>query len=273
MRAGHLVIGTYRAPRGRRLASPVRTRRCVVRSILRCAAVLVLLGLLAAGGNWLLTAPFFAVSRVETGPYRFSNRLDVEAALSACLNRNIWSLTRRDAVAACGALAWVREVKLERRLPGTVMLELVEWQPLLAVPADDGGPDVYYLIGDGRLLALPQHLRPPVLPLLVGGRLQRTQGPEARLAAADPIQVLAVVEALNSTGLESACPVDFVRLTPEGFVLVLQGRCGSLLLGHEDFEIRLARYLLARSGIPEGSIVDLRFEDRITVVPPSTTRA
>jgi hypothetical protein len=272
MRNEPLVIGRYRGSRGRRLATPTRNGRCLRRAILRAVAGAVVLGLLAAGGRWFLTAPHFAVSRVESGPYRFSNRAQVEAALSVCLDRNIWTLSQKDVVAACAHLPWVRDVLMERRLPDTVVVELIEWQPLLAVAVDEEPNRNLYLIGNGRLLALPDHLHPPVLPLLVGLRPPHPQDGETALVLDGAMHVLEVFEALAATGLESTCPVDFVRMTADGFVLVLQDPCGSLLLGHEDFQIRLARYLLARPRIPEGSFVDLRFEDRITFVPSSPAR-
>lgn len=269
MNGAPLVIGEYRGPRGRRLATPRRARRRWRRIVLRLAAGFGLVGLLVWGGSWCLTAPVFAVARIETGPYRFSDQAEVEAALGACLGRNLWTLSRRDLAAVCADLPWVREIRLQRRVPDTAIVELVEWQPLLAIACADVPRGECYVIGDGRVLTLPDHLNPPALPVLVGAELAPGAGATRRLAAADSLAALAAVAALAATGLESVCPVDFVRLTAEGLVLVLQGRSGSLLLGHEDFQIRLARYLLARPRIPEGATVDLRFEDRITFVPAS----
>lgn len=272
MRNAPLVIGVFRTARGHRLASASQPRRSRRRLLLFCCAVLMLAGVLFASGRWLLTSQVFAVTRVESGPYRFSDRQDVEAAFSFCLGRNIWSLTRRDVVAASVDLPWVRDVRLKRRLPDAVVVDLIEWQPLLAVNAEAGEGGDRYLIADGRLLSLSDHLQTPVLPLLVGVRVECAHGTRERLRPADARAVLEVVDALAFSGFEGASPVDFVRLTPEGFVLVLQGRSGSLLLGYEDFLLRLLRYQLARPRIPEGSIVDLRFEDRITFVPAVPTR-
>lgn len=267
MRDAPLIIGEYRGSRGRRLASRRRPHRSWRRRALAVAGVLAVAGALAGAGRWLLTAPVFTVARIEAGPYRFSDREAVQAALGACLQRNIWTLSQRDVAATCAPLPWVREVRLARRIPDTVVVDLIEWQPLLAVSGGATLADDRFLVGDGRVLPLPDHLPPPVLPLLVGATLLTAPDGTSRLPTDEIEPVLAVIEALAETGLESACPVDFVRLTAEGFVLILQGRAGSLLLGREDFRLRLARYLLARPRIPEGSVVDLRFEDRITFVP------
>jgi cell division septal protein FtsQ len=271
-RGAPLVIGEYHGPRGRRLAAPRRRRRALRLLLVRTFAVLGLGALLVWTGHWLLTAPVFAVVRVESGPYRFSDRHDVEEALGVCLGRNIWTLSRAQVAAACSTLPWVRDVRLERRIPDTAQVTLLEWRPLLAVadPVDPGRE--LLLVGDGRLLALPDHHPSPVLPLLIGAEVAADGAGRWRLAGRRPAAVLELVAAMAASGLESADPVDFVRATAEGFVLVLAGGRGSLLLGHEDFQGRLARFLLARPRIPEGAAVDLRFEDRITFVPPGSDR-
>lgn len=267
-RSTPLVIGEYHGPRGRRLAASRRPRRGLRMMFLRSVIALGLGAMLVWTGHWLLNAPVFAVSRVESGPYRFSERQQVERVLANSLGRNIWTLSRTQMAAACSTLPWVRDVRLQRRIPDIAVVTLLEWRPLLAVgdPADPGRD--LFLVGDGRVLALPDGQTAPVLPLLVGTELE-PEGPDRwRLAGSRPELVLELVAAMAASGLESAVPVDFVRATGDGFVVVLAGGRGSLLVGHDDFLGRLARFLLARPRIPEGAAVDLRFEDRITFVPP-----
>jgi hypothetical protein len=267
-----LTIGTHRTDRGRDLAAPRRVRRRPRQVLARVAAVVTLVGLLAGGGYWLLTAPTFAVSRVESGRYRFSDEAAVEAALSRCLGLNIWRLTHADVDAACADLPWVRRVSVQRRLPATIVVTMTEWRPLLGVATESHPDGSQLLVPDGRVLTAPAHLDVPALPLLVG--CEPVRGPDGawRLAGPELASVMALIEALEQTGLESDIPVDFVRHTHAGFVLELQGRAGSLLLGHEDFPRRLARYLLARERIPAGAAVDLRFEDRVTFEAPAEDR-
>ncbi len=273
MRPSPLVIGEHHGPRGRDLAAPRRPRRSRRRLCLWLGATVVTVGLLAWGVTWLLTSPLFEVARVQSGRYRYSSEDSVQAALGGCLGRNIWLLHRQDVAGEFEALPWVREVRLERRIPDTVTVELTEWRPLLAVadPAVTGGERL--LVGDGRVLTIPAHLDAPGLPLLVDARLETAPDGVAQLVHPQAADLLALVAALETSGLESACPVDFVRATPEGFVLVLQGRAGTLLLGRTDYDARLARFLLARDRLPEGAAVDLRFEDRITFEPPRSGRS
>jgi hypothetical protein len=157
-------------------------------------------------------------------------------------------------------------------MPATIIVTMTEWRPLLGVATGEHPDGSQVLVPDGRVLGAPAHLDVPALPLLVGCEPVRDPDGHWRLAERDLAPVLALIGALEQTGLESDIPVDFVRRTEAGFVLELQGRAGSLLLGHDDFPRRLARYLLARERIPAGAAVDLRFEDRVTFEAPAEDR-
>ena len=88
------------------------------------------------------------------------------------------------------------------------------------------------------------------------------------LAAPQAESLLALLEAVEESGLESVCPVDFVVARPEGFAIVLQGDLGRLLVGREEFRERLDRYMEAHEHLESGLIVDLRFRDRVTCRRP-----
>ena len=75
---------------------------------------------------------------------------------------------------------------------------------------------------------------------------------------------------MEATGLETACPVDFLVARDEGWSIVLQEGEGSLLVGRENFAARLDRYLVARDHLEKGLEVDLRFGERVTVRRPGT---
>jgi hypothetical protein len=230
--------------------------------------------LLAAGLWWMLTAPTFAVTRVQSGPYRFSGQEEVDTALRVALGRNIWLLRARDVREACAHLPWLREIHVSRRVPDTVQVELVEWRPLLGV-AEAGRADGHelVLIGDGRVLPMPDHLEAPALPLLVDARIIEDDHGVRRLESQLADRIDALLLALGETGFEASCPVDFVRTTPTGVTLELARQAGRVHLGREEFTERLTRYLLARERIPHGAEVDLRFADRITFQPATGDRS
>ncbi|MBD3219707.1 FtsQ-type POTRA domain-containing protein [bacterium] len=274
MSGDRVAIGSLRGDRVRTLArwrTPRRSRR---QTAARAAVVTVTVAMLVAGAWWMLTTPTFAVARVESGPYRFSTRAEVDRALRDVLGRNIWRLSSGEIAAAFTGLPWVREVHARRRVPDTVVVELVEWRPLLVVAPRDADPvrDLV-LVGDGRVLPMPDHLDPPALPVLVGASLTE-DGPDAwRIDPVRAGQVARLLDALAATGFEVACPVDFVRLTATGICLELADRAGTVHLGREAFDERLGRYLLARDRIPRGAAVDLRFADRITIASPAADQS
>jgi hypothetical protein len=268
VRTPPLAIGEHRTARGRSLAAPRRPRRSRRGAWLGLGATLLVLGLLGGAAWWVLTAPAFAVARVQTGPYRYAAEPAVERALGQALGRNIWTLPADAVRESFAAVPWVRDVSLGRRLPDVLTVRLQEWQPrlLLAGPADDPTPRA--LVGDGRVLPWPQHLPVPGLPWLEGAQARPAGDGTWRLAAPRAARLLQVLEAVAATGLEQVAPLDFVRITDTGLELVLQGDGGRLQVGREDFTARLERYLLGRERVPTGAVVDLRFEDRITFVPP-----
>lgn len=265
MTRASVAIGGFRGARGRALARPRRAPRSRRALALTATATLGGVALLAWAGWWLLTSPTFAVARVESGPYRFSSRAAVDEVLRQSLGRNIWTLPIDDVVAAMAALPWVRTVHLQRRVPDTVAVEMTEWRPLASV-AHAGRADEFVLVRDGRLLPWPEHLADPGLPVIVGLEPEAGDG-SLRLRQEDAATIMSLLDALETTGLESVSPVDFIRVAPEGMVLELQQRAGRLVLGREAFDQRLSRYLLARDRVPVGARVDLRFAERVTFQP------
>jgi cell division protein FtsQ len=239
------------------------TRRLLVRGAIALAIVVAVGG----GALWLLTAPKFAVARVETDRYRFSDRAELEWRLRWALGRNIWRFDTGAFTDSLRTLPWVRDAAVTRLLPASLHVRLLEWRPLVVV-AGAGDRDV--LVENGRRLRLPDLLPPLDLPLLV----DRVGDAGRGLAPRDAAVLCELVEAVRSTGLETAHPVDFVLRDERGLSLVLAGEGGRLILGREGFAARLTRYLGVRDSIPDSSIVDLRFQRQVTVekpAPPDTT--
>ena len=239
--------------------------------LLKAALAVAAVALVTAAVAWVLTADLFAVARVETGPYRFTDATELEAALADLLHRNIWRVDRDDVAEVLAPLPWIRGLQLSRRLPRTLSVEIREWRPLLEVAPRDAAQadaDPLVLVEDGRVLAFPARLPAPGLPVLVGMAAPRDSTGVRRLGADQLAATLAVLSAVETTGLEAAAPVDFLIARPEGFAIVLQGGRGRLLVGRTDFADRLQRYMIARDHLEEGLEVDLRFGDRITVRQP-----
>jgi len=248
-----------------RRGRPRSRRRLVLRS------VLILLGVTAVTVSvwWLRTSPVFAVSRVESGAYRFTSQEKLETVFSTFLGRNIWTLSGAEVADSLAVMPWVRDLRVRRRLPGSILVDFREWRPLLVIEPESGGCSGHgqplVVVEDGRVLDFPGHLVMPGLPVLVGVDCRQEPGQRWRsLAPEMKDQVLELVAALEASGLETVSPVDFVVARDEGFAIVLQNGRGTLLVGREDFTRRLERYMSARDHLEAGLQMDLRFADRIT---------
>jgi hypothetical protein len=261
--------GAGRRPMARRPRRRAPRRVIILRSSV-VGAMVVLLGVAAC---WLLTSSTFAVARVESGPYRYTDERDLQAAFARCLGRNIWTLSTEDVRRQLALLPWVRDLTVRRRLPSSIVVEFQEWRPILALPAAAAGGPPRLLLANGRVLDQPVYLDSPGLPLLVDASLIEDPAGGWRLLDPEASCVLSLTEALATTGLEAVAPVDFVLCRPEGFQVVLQSKQGSLQVGREDFRERLERYLLTRAKVPAGVQVELRFRDRVSFLPTAAMAA
>ncbi|MBU0743593.1 FtsQ-type POTRA domain-containing protein, partial [bacterium] len=218
---------------------------------------------LAAVAWWTLTSPTFRIAKVETSRYRFTSKETLDRRLRGWLERdlNIWTLDGDSLTREIEALPWVRRVKIGRRLPSTLQVDIWEWRPLLLLTDGDGRPHAHglALVQNGEALPLPDHLPPPDLPLLVD---ERDVAPRD---AAESARLLDLLAAMRETGLEMACEVDFILRERRGLVVVLAGDRGRLVVGREDFATRLQRYLDVAERVPSGAEIDLRFERQVYI--------
>lgn len=264
-----LIIGEMRrATGGGQLARRRRRRRSRRWLALQICGGVALLAALALTGRWFVASDTFAIGRVKSGAYRYTDQDDLQQVFAAWLGANIWSLSGGEINAALTALPWIRAAEIKRQLPNTIEIGLQEWRPLVTVAVSDATEaqtQDRVLIGDGRVLPVPRKLANPGLPVLVGVKVETmADGVGWRLAPEQSEAVLALIAAMEDVGLENARPVDFLVARPEGFAIVLQGDAGRLLVGKDDFYERLERYLSARDHIPAGVEIDLRFRERVT---------
>ncbi len=235
-----------------------RTRtsgRLWIKIALGVAAVLV------AGGavvlvNWMRTSPAFAVTRLETGRYRYSTVSEVEGVLLQRLGRNIWTCSRDSLREDLEQLPWVRSVEITRRPPGTLAVRLQEWRPRLLMAAAGGDPD-HALLADHRVLQLPAHVEAPELPIFRHG--QQTPTDE------DLESLLILINAVAESGLDARRNVVGITENGTGLILDLGAETGRLLVGRESFMLRLRRYLAVADDLPPASSVDLRFDGQVYV--------
>ena len=272
-----LTIGELRTgPVGARLASRRPRRRSALRTWGRFTAGLLVLTAVGWFGHWLLRSPTFAVDQVVSGGYRYTCEADLERIFGAWLGRNIFTLSGKEIASELTTLPWIRDLRVRRRLPSRVTVELIEWRPVAAVATTASDPQRQDLVlrEDGRVLPFPNHLDRPGLPVLIGVEPQGARDGLGQVLpkpwATATVELMAAIEAV---GLEVDGPVDFLVAGPSGFAIVMQTGRTRLLVGKEDFTARLERYLTARGRIPGGAEVDLRFRGRVSYHEPNAAAA
>lgn len=236
---------------------------------------LVLVAALGVGGiYWAAHSELLAVTRIETGNYRFTSPAALDAALGPFLGRNLLTVSKSEVADSLATLVWVRDLRIGRRLPGTLAVDFREWRPL-AVLAQADLPREHrsrtWVLGDnGALLEFPAELEIPALPTLVGLSI-REAGSTLAADSTAAAGLLDLFDAIAAVGLETVAPVDFVVVGPQGCAIVLADGQGRLQVGRKEFGPRLERYITARPHLEPGLEVDLRFADRVTVRRPGRT--
>jgi len=264
-----LMIGEHNARNNRPLATRRRARRNWRRLTVLASAVGVGVTCVLLCGHWLLTAPLFAIARVETGPYRYTSAQQLEERLATLLGQNIWSSAATNLADTVRALPWVREVRIKRLLPATVKVDFREWRPILEVVAQakshSANVSPLVMLADGRVVEFPAELPKPSLPVLAEVSLKPLADGVWSMTGQEVQLLIELVSAIAETGLEAAEPIDFIVAQEDGFSIVLQGQQGRLLLGKGNFSSRLQQYMIARDQVGENVDVDLRFQDRVTL--------
>jgi cell division protein FtsQ len=110
------------------------------------AVVAVLGGAGLFGYRWLTTSPRFAVARVEVRGGAVLDADAVRARLPFAVGDNIFGLDTGAAEQALLAEPWIARASIRRRLPRTVVVEIVERTPAALVSSEG----LYLADADGR---------------------------------------------------------------------------------------------------------------------------
>ncbi len=248
-------------PFRRRAVKPRRRRRPLALALLRPAATaLLLVGVPAAAGAWMLTSPRFALSRVEvSGTARVDPRW-VHGRLAPLVGRNLVRLRLSRVETALEGHPWIAGVAVEKRLPDALAVQVVERRPAALVARADR---LWLVDREGRPIApAPAGARQRFLvvepsPWSTGGDVPAALALAAEVAREEPVWAsgLARVDVLGEG--------DF-RLHTAALPCPVLVRAGSLAAPAR----RLDRALPAL-GERLGTLgtLDLRFTGRLLVRP------
>lgn len=220
----------------------MRSLAVVAGRVAAVAALTVALGFGAVHGRrWMLTSPFFGLSRVEAVGHVRVTPHEIKRLGSLSRGLNLFQLDPRAIERGIAAHPWVKEVELRRRYPSTVSVRIVEHVPAAILALHD----LYLVDGEGHPFKRLQPGDDADLPLITG--LDREEYGQDSDAAGERIRgALAAIDAYRGAGLSGENPISEAHLGAAGLTLVT-GKGQELRLPDGDLTDALAKLVRVRS--------------------------
>ena len=249
-----------------------RLRRRLARALgaaLRLGRVILLLAgavaAVAAGAQWLLTSPHFAVAVVEVQGTSRLSPAEVREAAAISPDENLFRLDSAEIVARLRQLGPVKRAEVIRSFPNRVTLVVEERVPFTLAQAGR----LYWLDEDGVSLGPEPRAVTPRLPVITGIRPEeiRNAGESAARARA----AVSLIRSMLRTGSPLTREISEIYMSgPDGPVLYTVDGV-EVRLGTAEWEDRLGRLdgVLAQIrtlGEPV-EYVDLRFRGQVVFKP------
>lgn len=224
------------------------------------------LGLLAYGAvSWVGAQPWFALRSIEVKtPVAHVTEAQIRLVAERQVRGTFFTVDLDSVRNSLEKLPWVREARVERRWPDTLVVSLIEYVPLARW-------------NDNALLSADGH----VFIAAVSGPLPRLSGPEGSHA-----EVAAAYRRHQAALAPLGMALDEVRLSPRRAWRLRLNSGMRLALGREQTDARLARFvslyprLFAAGTAPADAVavpaaspvipvtVDLRYSDGFAVRMP-----
>ncbi|HUP66207.1 MAG TPA: FtsQ-type POTRA domain-containing protein [Thermoanaerobaculia bacterium] len=241
------------------LGSPRNYRKLQTRRLLIGAANALLVAALMLGAFWMWRSTLenarFAIRGIEVSGLVHAPRGDVERIVETYRGRNLFRLDLESVRAAVRALPWVESVAVEKRLPGTLTIQITERTPAALVVSEEG---LRYVDRHGVVFApLSPQVGNPDLPLI---------------SDTDPAHIAETTKFLlrmQTEHPELYSRIAQVSARPPGGYSVWDRELGTVIrVGDEPAESWAALYEIARAeGIGRGGLeyADLRFRERVVL--------
>jgi len=245
-----------------------RLRRGAGGTLLAGAVLIGLLWLAGAVGGWLRSSPLLAVRAVAVEGTVRAPRVEIERILASNLGHNILALDLAAVRASVEAHPWVAAARLRRALPAT-LAAIVEEKVPAAVAVLDGRPTL--VTADGEAI-VPWPATAGTLDRVLITGVDEAGGSNRQRRAAAVRDGLAAVRALEERGGSlpgRIAEIDVSR--PDRFTLRLLDEPAPLLLSRAEPLRNLDHYFAVRvdlhQRIRQVAAIDLRWRDRVTIVP------
>jgi cell division protein FtsQ len=216
-------------PRGERFA---RARRIVLGTLKLVAVLAGIAGAIAVGRlthDYVRTSPAFAVATIELEGRARLEESEVLRAAGVSIGTNVFELAPEDVRARLERHPWIASAEVERRLPGTFRLRIVERTPSLVLAL---GPSLYLVDESGSVFKEVAPGDPVDLPIVSGIERDRFLRERAwRTALLSEIDVL--LDDWRAAGLWRREPIAEIHVeADDGLVLHV---------GEDAMEVRLGR--------------------------------
>ena len=249
-----------------------RLRRRVARALaatLRLGGIILLLAgaaaAVAAGVQWLLTSPRFAIAVVEVQGTSRLSPAEVREAAAISPGENLFRLSSEEVVARLRQLGPVKRAEVIRSFPNRVTLVVEERVPFTLAQAGR----LYWLDEDGVSLGPEPRAVTPRLPVITGIRPEeiRTAGVSAERARA----AVSLIRSMLRTGSPLTREISEIDMSGADGPVLYTVDGVEVRLGTAEWEDRLGRLdgVLAQIrtlGEPV-EYVDLRFRGQVVFKP------
>jgi cell division protein FtsQ len=262
-----------RMPRPRvRSGVPVRrgisTTRVVAIAVAFCVVLIASLYMFHRMEQFLIRDPRFAMAgtdadaaAIEISGAAHASRSQIERVFSIDLGRSVYLLPLSDRRDALRTVDWVKDASIARLWPNRVVVRVEERKPVAFVTL---GPSRFALIDDDGVILPPAPDR-FALPVLTGVRAS-----DALTDRRDRVhRMLRLTRDLG----DEARNISEVDVSDRDNLKVTAPHSGhmiTLLLGDRNFALRYQNFVNhfneIKRRLPDAATLDLRLEDRITVV-------
>lgn len=123
----------------------------------------LLLVIVAAGLYYFLTSELFDIRKIKVENISHYTAEQVEDMSKIQKGENIFALALSDVKQSLLSDSYMKDVKIKRKLPGTVVIDVTERVEYAAVPYG-----TEYILIDQEAIVLSRTSQPPKLPLLMG---------------------------------------------------------------------------------------------------------
>ncbi len=196
---------------------------------------------------------------------RYASRLQVLRVFQQDVGRSLYLFPLADRRKALLKLPWVKDAAIERIWPNQITVRLTEREPAAFLQLQSEGIARYPLIdGDGVILEPPARTLFD-LPVLIG--IRTTEAAPMR-----GLRVRRMQRLLKDLGTSAGkvSEVDVSDLDELKVRVKVDGRSVLLMLGDRNFGARFQEFLdhydEIQKRISDTAVIDLRLDDRITVV-------